>query len=168
VTDEMAEQSNATAETPPRTRRTAGEVVEVAALPIFMVLLIVFFLVYPSTSHLFAARPNLINLLGNQSVTGLVAVAMVIPLVSGYFDLSVAAIAGLTNVACAAAMVNYHLSPALAILVAIVVGLLAGGVNALAACSSSIPTAPASLGYHPASATGARRPGSGSRGPSGC
>jgi ribose transport system permease protein len=55
---------------------------------------------------------------------------MVIPLVSGYFDLSVAAIAGLTNVACAAAMVNYHLSPAVAILAGIVVGLLAGGVNA--------------------------------------
>lgn len=126
----MAEQSHATAETPAKPRKTVGEIVEVAALPIFMVLLIVFFMVYPTTRHLFAARPNLINLLGNQSVTGLVAVAMVIPLVCGYFDLSVAAIAGLTNVACAAAMVNYHLSPAVAIVVAIAVGLLAGAVNA--------------------------------------
>jgi ribose transport system permease protein len=90
----------------------------------------VFFLADPSTGELFAARPNLINILGNQSVTGLVALAMVIPLVSGYFDLSVAAIAGLTNVACAAAMVKYQLPPAAAILVAIAVGLLAGTVNA--------------------------------------
>ena len=110
----MTEQSNAIAEAPPKTRRSVGELVEVAALPLFMVLLIVFFMTYPTTRNLFAARPNLINLLGNQSVTGLVAVAMVIPLVSGYFDLSVAAIAGLTNVACAAAMVNYNLSPAVA------------------------------------------------------
>src|ERR1700689_1289096 len=124
VTDKMTEQSNAIAEAPPKTRRSVGELVEGAALPI------VFFMTYPTTRNLFAARPNLINLLGNQSVTGLVAVAMVIPLVSGYFDLSVAAIAGLTNVACAAAMVNYNLSPAVAIIVAIAVGLLAGAVNA--------------------------------------
>jgi ribose transport system permease protein len=130
VTDEMAEGSSATAEMPHRARRSFGQIVEVGGLPIFLVLLIVFFLANPSTGSLFATRPNLINILGNQSVTGLVALAMVIPLVSGYFDLSVAAIAGLTNVACAAAMVNYHLSPAVAILAGIVVGLLAGGVNA--------------------------------------
>jgi ribose transport system permease protein len=126
----MAERSSATVEMPPKARRTIGEVVEVGALPIFLVLLIVFFLADPSTGKLFATKPNLINVLGNQSVTGLVALAMVIPLVAGYFDLSVAAIAGLTNVACAAAMVNYHLSEAVAIVVAIVVGLLAGAFNA--------------------------------------
>lgn len=126
----MAERSSATADMPPRTRRSFGQIVEVGGLPIFLILLIVFFLANPSTGSLFATRPNLINVLGNQSVTGLVALAMVIPLVCGYFDLSVAAIAGLTNVACASAMVKFHLSPGVAILVAIVVGLLAGGVNA--------------------------------------
>ncbi|MCW2648544.1 MAG: inner-rane translocator [Pseudonocardiales bacterium] len=126
----MAERSSATVNMPPKARRTIGEVIEVAGLPIFMVLLIGFFMTYSKTSALFAARPNLINILGNQSVTGLVALAMVIPLVSGYFDLSVAAIAGLTNVACATGMVRFHLPPVVAILLAIGVGLLAGAVNA--------------------------------------
>ncbi|MFC6239281.1 ABC transporter permease [Longivirga aurantiaca] len=101
-----------------------------AGLPIFLVLLVTFFMINPETKDLFAAKPNLINILGNQSVTGLIALAMVIPLVSGYFDLSVAAIAGLANVAIASAMVDYKLAPALAILVGLLIGLLAGGVNA--------------------------------------
>jgi ribose transport system permease protein len=113
-----------------RTRRSFGEIIEVAGLPIFLALLIIFFMTHSETQDLFAARPNLINILGNQSVTGLVAIAMVIPLVSGYFDLSVAAIAGVANVAIASAMVDYDLPTPLAILVGVGVGLLAGALNA--------------------------------------
>jgi ribose transport system permease protein len=122
--------------------------VEIAGLPIFLVLLIVFFVANPSTGSLFRARPNRINILGNQSVTGLVALAMVIPLVSGYFDLSVAAIAGLTNVACAAAMATYHLPPAVAVLVAIVVGLMAGAVNAFLVAGLRLNPFTATLGTY--------------------
>lgn len=125
----MSVESSATPQ-PQGTRRSVGEIIEVAGLPIFLVLLVGFFMVNPATSHLFASKPNLINILGNQSVTGLVAVAMVIPLVSGYFDLSVAAIAGLSNVAVAAGMVTYHLPPFLAVLLGVGVGLLAGALNA--------------------------------------
>ncbi|MCW2848450.1 MAG: inner-rane translocator [Marmoricola sp.] len=126
VSDTTSENASAT----PRTRKSVGEVIEVAGLPIFLVILIAFFMLHPQTQDLFAARPNLINILGNQSVTGLVAVAMVIPLVSGYFDLSVAAIAGLANVAIASAMVDHGLSTPLAILVGVGVGLAAGALNA--------------------------------------
>jgi len=111
-------------------RRSFGEVVEVAGLPIFLVLLVIYFMIVPQTSDLFATKPNLINILGNQSVTALVALAMVIPLVSGYFDLSVAAIAGLANVAIASAMVDYDMPIFLAIIVGVCVGLLAGALNA--------------------------------------
>jgi ribose transport system permease protein len=130
MSKDMVDRRNATSGAQAKPRRTVGEIVEVGGLPIFMVLLIVFFLADPTTSSLFAARPNLINILGNQSVTGLVALSMVIPLVSGYFDLSVAAIAGLTNVACASGMVRFHMPIAVAIVFAIGVGLVAGAVNA--------------------------------------
>lgn len=113
-----------------RNRRSVGEFLEVGGLPLFLVALIAYFMIAPQTSDLFATKPNLINILGNQSVTGLVAIAMVIPLVSGYFDLSVAAIAGLSNVAIASALVDYHMPVPLAMLVGLGVGLLAGALNA--------------------------------------
>ena len=71
---------------------------ERSGLPIFLVVLIVVFAVIPSTGEDFRTLLNIQNVLAYQSVTGLIALAMVIPLAAGYFDLSVAAIAGLSNV----------------------------------------------------------------------
>jgi ribose transport system permease protein len=54
---------------------------------------------------------------------------MVVPLVAGYFDLSVAAVTGLTNVACAAAIGNHHQSVLVGIAVALAVGAIVGVFN---------------------------------------
>ncbi|MCW2830771.1 MAG: inner-rane translocator [Aeromicrobium sp.] len=129
-------EKSATAATPssasPKRRTTLNvvDVLERAGLPLFLVALIVFFLLNPTSAAPFRSSPNIQNLLGNQSVTALVALAMVIPLVAGYFDLSVAAIAGLANVTAASVMATHGQSIVVGLLAAIVVGVLAGGVNA--------------------------------------
>jgi len=120
--------------TAPDRRRPAFNLVDVlerAGLPLFLVVLVVFFLVNSTSAEPFRSAPNVQNLLGNQSVTALVALAMVIPLVAGYFDLSVAAIAGLANVTAASVMATHGQSVTVGILVALVVGVAAGCVNAL-------------------------------------
>jgi ribose transport system permease protein len=113
-------------------RRRPGvvDVLERAGLPVFLVALIAFFLIDPSSAGPFRSTPNVSNLLGNQSVTALVALAMVVPLIAGYFDLSVAAVAGMANVASASAMARHDQPVWVGLLAALVVGLVAGGINA--------------------------------------
>ncbi|SHN39635.1 ABC transporter permease [Cryptosporangium aurantiacum] len=102
---------------------------ERAGLPIFLVLLIAVFLVTPGIGEHFRTLVNLQNVLANQSVTGLIALAMVIPLIAGYFDLSVAAIAGVSNVTVASLISEHGQSVALSLVIGVVVGVLAGAVN---------------------------------------
>jgi ribose transport system permease protein len=95
------------------------------------VALIVVFATLPETSTAFRTSANVHNVLANQSVTGLIGLAMVIPLISGYFDLSVAAIAGLSNVTVASMIVNHGQSVTVSLIAGVAVGVLAGAVNAV-------------------------------------
>src|SRR6478609_3555877 len=104
--------------------------IERAGLPIFLVILIATFAVLPSTGQSFRTLLNIKNVLAYQSVTGLIALAMVIPLIAGYFDLSVAAIAGLSNVTVATLMSEYGQSVAVSLAAGVAVGALAGALNA--------------------------------------
>ena len=56
------------------------------------------------TSSTFPTSANIQNVLGNQAVIGILAMAIIIPLVSGEFDFSVGSLAGLTQVLCAGFM----------------------------------------------------------------
>jgi ribose transport system permease protein len=98
-------------------------------LPLLMTLLIVAFSLNETSGPVFRSAANIHNLLGNQSVTALVALAMVVPLVAGYFDLSVSAITGVSNIAVASAMSTYHLPVWVALLVGIVISALIGFAN---------------------------------------
>jgi ribose transport system permease protein len=96
-----------------------------------LVLLVIYFGFISSEGSLFRSSANLHNILTNQSVTGLIAIGMVIPLVAGYFDLSVAAIAGLSSVTFASVSGPHHQTVAVGVVSAIVVALIAGAVNAV-------------------------------------
>lgn len=80
-----------------RARFSRLGLLERGGLPLFLVAMIVFFASIPKTSHIFVSQGNIGQILSNQSVTGVIALAMIIPLAAGYFDLSVAATAGLAN-----------------------------------------------------------------------
>jgi len=104
---------------------------ERAGVPLLLIVLVVFFSLNSTTGELFRSPANLQNIFGNQSVTGLIALGMVAPLVAGYFDISVAAIAGLSSVTFAALSGTHHLPVIVGICGALVVALLAGCLNAI-------------------------------------
>lgn len=128
--------------------RNVRSYLEKAGLPGFLVLLISLFALMPSTGEHFRSLPNIQNVLGYQSVTGLIALAMVIPLVAGYFDLSVAAVAGLSNVA-VASLVSQHGQPVfVGIIAGVLVGLLAGAINAVLVAGANLDPFIATLGTY--------------------
>lgn len=114
------------------TGRLAMNLLERGALPLLLIALFAFFALDPASGSVFTSSANIKNILGNQAVVGLVALAMVIPLVSGYFDLSVAATAAIANVAMASAIgphgwpvwAGMALSLGLGALIGVIVGFL--------------------------------------------
>lgn len=67
----------------------------------------VFFAVNPQTGDTFLSLASLNAVLADQAVVGLVALAMVLPLIGHYFDLSVAATVGAVNLMVSATIANY-------------------------------------------------------------
>jgi ribose transport system permease protein len=113
----------------PSVRVLIPELLERGGLVILLVVLIVFFAVDSTSGSAFRASANIQQILGNQGVTGIIALAMVVPLVCGYFDLSVAAITGLSNVTMAALIGTHHDSIIVGIIGALLVSLAAGCIN---------------------------------------
>lgn len=94
---------------------------------IFVLVLIVFGFLRPDT---YLSQSNVGNLLTSQAVTALLALAVMMPLTTGRFDLSVGYHVGLAQVLVTGLQVNAHLSWPLAativLLLSIAVGLLNG------------------------------------------
>jgi ribose/xylose/arabinose/galactoside ABC-type transport system permease subunit len=96
-----------------------------------LILVIVFFSVYPKSSEIFFTTQNASVLLGNQSVVAMLALAVILPLVTGYFDFSLGAIAASSSVLTAGLM-SFHQWPLwLAILTSVAFGALIGAINGL-------------------------------------
>jgi ribose transport system permease protein len=119
--------STARTKAPPRKLNFLLGLTERLGLVAILVAMCVFFSVNPTSGPVFTSGINIANLLGDQAVVGLVALAMLLPLIAGYFDLSVAANVGVVNVAVAASMSEHGWSP----LASIVTGILLGGVVGL-------------------------------------
>jgi ribose transport system permease protein len=112
-----------------RPRALSIRPLEVHSLLIVAVLLFaVFSLLKPST---FPSAFNIRSILGTQSVTALVALAVMMPLAAGQYDLSVGYMLGLTHVLVVGLLVKSGLAWPLAIIIAIPVGGLVGLVNGL-------------------------------------
>lgn len=115
---------------PGRSRQfSPGYVLERAGIPSFLVVMIVFFWLIPNTSGLFMTSANIQNIIANQSVTGLVALAMLTPLLAGYFDLSVAATAGVSNVMVGSLIATHHQPVFVAVTAGILSGVVVGVIN---------------------------------------
>lgn len=106
-----------------------SDVLERGGLAVFMVLLIIFFWLIPATNGLFMTSQNIQNILANQTVTGLIALAMLTPLLAGYFDLSAAAIAGVSNVTVGALLATYHEPVLVAIVIGVIFAIAIGAIN---------------------------------------
>lgn len=109
----------------------AANVLERSGIPLLLLLTVTYFAVFADNAELFRSSANIQNIVANQSVTGLIALGMVVPLVAGYFDVSIPAVAGLANVTSAALIATHGVPIFWGVVAAIAVALIAGAVNGL-------------------------------------
>jgi ribose transport system permease protein len=127
---------------------TAGRIVsrlgERLALPVVWIAIIVLFGVLRPNS--FLTTGNFSAMFSSQTSLLVLALALIIPLTAGDYDLSVASVAGLSSMLVAVLNVNHHWPIAAAVLVAIGVSLLVGVANALVSVAIGIDTLIVTLG----------------------
>lgn len=109
---------------------------------IWALLVIVFCIWLPDT---FATSQTLRSVADDQAVTALVALALVVPIAAGIFDLSVAAQLGFSLVIAAYVQSNGH-SPVLAVAIALASGLVVGAINAFVVVKLQVDSFIATLG----------------------
>lgn len=102
---------------------------EAAALPIATVLVFCFFSLWPKTSEHFLTVVNLSNIVSQQAIVGILALAILVPLTAGQFDFAVGPIAGLAQMLTAGLLVREGMPVLVAIGVALLVGLLVGVIS---------------------------------------
>ena len=104
-------------------------VLERYALVLLLGVLIVFFSVLPSTSGTFLTVANIRNVAANEAVIAIAALAAMVPLVAGQFDVSVGALLGMVSIAVAALTVRAGLPLALALALGVALGAAVGSVS---------------------------------------
>lgn len=82
----------------------------------------------------------------DQSITAIVALAVLVPLACGAFDISVAQMVGTSAIVCGALMSKSGLSPATAILLTLLMGLLVGSINGFVVAYIGVDSIIATLG----------------------
>lgn len=83
---------------------------------------------YPAT---FRSTDNLQQVLRSQAIPAILALASILPLVCGQFDLTVGSVAGLSAITVAGAMTDHGASLAIGVAIALGIGLVVGLVNGL-------------------------------------
>ncbi|WP_448624245.1 ABC transporter permease [Geodermatophilus sp. URMC 64] len=113
-----------------------------SGLYVWAALIIVFAIWVPDT---FLTVNNATIILGNEAITAMLALGIVIPLAAGVFDLSFAGVAGLSVAVTAWAQVE-GFNPLVAALLAIVVATLIGAVNGFVVVGLKVSSFIATLG----------------------
>ncbi|MCW2845368.1 MAG: monosaccharide transporter rane protein family, partial [Nocardioides sp.] len=114
------------APTPPRARRWTSRI-EAGALPAaWLAVFVVFTVLLPDT---FLSTASISNILGSQAVPLVLTLSLVLPLVCGDYDMSVASVATLSAMVIGILNVNHGWSIGAAIVAGLAVALLAGLVN---------------------------------------
>jgi ribose transport system permease protein len=131
-----------------RSERTgvALELLERFGLVLLLVAVVVFFCFYGPTADVYRTWLNFRTIVSNEAALSVLALASILPLIGGSFDLSVASIMLLANVAAAAAM-SYHGAPVvLAVLLALALGAGIGLLNGLVVAKAGVNALIATLG----------------------
>lgn len=114
-----------------------------ALVGVLVLLWIVFSVVNPAV---FATVANLQTILSVQATTGLVALAVVVPMVAGHFDLSTGFQLGLAQSLGAVLVIKNGWPPLLAIVVVIAVGIVIGIINGQLVTRLGLPSFTTTLG----------------------
>lgn len=99
------------------------------ALLLLTIAVFIFFSVFPASSSTFPTLTNLNVILGSQAVIAMIAIAALFPLVCGYFDFSLGAIAAMAQVLTAGFMAKSDWPLWLSVIVPILIACLVGVVN---------------------------------------
>lgn len=94
----------------------------------------------------FLTTSTLHSVAAQQAVTGMIGLAVLIPLAAGLYDLSVGAVANVAGILSVVLMNNHHWAVVPAILAGVVIGLAVGAVNAFVIVKLSVNSFIATLG----------------------
>ncbi|MFO1106413.1 MAG: ABC transporter permease [Amaricoccus sp.] len=143
----MAHVSTASPAAPPAKRRSFGELLstDLRALPI-VIGLVALWIFFASQSDVFLTPRNLSNLLVQSTVVGIMALGLMFVLLVKEIDLSVAAINGVTSVFMAKIIVEYGVSPWVAVPLAILIGAAIGSLSARWVTYVGVPSFVVTLG----------------------
>lgn len=119
------------ATTPAAKKRTFGEMLsgELRALPV-VIALVALWIFFAFQNDVFLTPRNIANLLQQSTVVGIMALGLMFVLLVKEIDLSVAAIHGVTAVFSAKLIVDYSVSPWIALPVAVLIGAGIGSCSA--------------------------------------
>ena len=129
---------------PVRRRRSRARLAEASMLPVVWVLLIVVFSVAEPSK--FFTHADFAGILSSQATLVIVSLALLMPLTSGDFDLSVASNAGLSAMIVAVLNVNQHLPIVLSVVIALAAGAGIGFINGLVIIVFNVDAFIATLG----------------------
>jgi D-xylose transport system permease protein len=113
--------------------------INLGSLPVLAGLVIIG-VVFQLANKNFLSPLNLTNLLTQISAIGILAVGIILVLLIGEIDLSVGAVSGVTAAIMAVLSVEYGIPSGLAIIAAIIVGLLIGATQGLLVAKIGIPS----------------------------
>jgi ribose transport system permease protein len=109
----------------------------IGVIYVWVLEILIFTLIVPS---LFPTADTARAILNNYSISGLAALAVLVPMVSGAFDASIGGNISLSSVTCAYLLINTHLPVALCVAATLGVGLLIGLANVLTVVVLRIPS----------------------------
>lgn len=109
----------------------ATPMLEKYGLLILFVVMFLFFASFWDRPATFRSAENLRSVVGTYAVPGVLALAAIVPLVCGQFDLTIGSVAGLTALSTAAALTRFETSLPVAVVIALAIGLVVGALNGL-------------------------------------
>lgn len=114
---------------------------------IMVVALIVLWIIFSIlTKGVFITPRNLSNLFRQMATTGIIAIGMALLIICGYMDLSIGAIVGATSALVAVMVTDFKVSQIIAILAALVFGLLMGAFEGFWSAYMGVPAFIVTLG----------------------
>jgi ribose transport system permease protein len=112
-------------------------------LALFVAVIVIFSVLRPDT---FLSAANFRSIAISGSVLAVAAMALVLPLITGRFDISVGSNVGICSIAVAAAMSDYHLNLVWAMLIGLALGSAVGLINGILVTYLGINSIIATLG----------------------
>jgi ribose transport system permease protein len=122
------------------------EIAERFGLVFLLVAVVLFFSFYGPTGDVYGTWVNFRTILGNEAALSVLALAAMLPLIGGSFDLSVASIMLLADITTASATSHHGAPIGVAAAIAIAIGAAIGLVNGLVVAKAGVNALIATLG----------------------